>query len=69
MTSSDKALYRAACANFVSEPSEILWAVNLVAGDYRQSLYYRCRSVVVQDRALREFNAVKGVGMSKGDAL
>ena len=51
-----KPLARAAIACWVSEASHVAeWGMR-VAGDYKKALFYKTRSIVAQDRALRELD-------------
>lgn len=44
------------CAHRDSEQFNVAEKANLVAGDYPRALYWRARSVVAWDRALRQFD-------------
>lgn len=52
----DAALCRTAHAAWISEDWNVAEKAMRVAGDYRMALFYRARSVVTWDRALREFD-------------
>lgn len=52
----DLCFVRQACACFVSEAALILRHSEYVAGNKRRELYWRAKSVVEHDRALRMFD-------------